>query len=174
MRDLILAVYSMVTQGLEGMMTATSPIGTWPLPPGNLSSGEVKLRFVRITPGDLTRGFVPGYHFRILLADDSDAGHINFRVGDSEHVRVCAGHIGFEIWEPFRGHGYALAACRAVAPFVRSISGEVTITCDPDNAASRLTIERLGASFVDEVPVPADDPHYQRGSRSKRRYRWVP
>jgi hypothetical protein len=36
------------------------------------------------------------------------------------------------------------------------------------------TIERLGASLIDEVAVPPHDPHYQRGSRSKRRYRWTP
>jgi hypothetical protein len=30
----------------------------------------------------------------------------NFRVGNTEHVRVCAGHIGFEILEAFRGQGY--------------------------------------------------------------------
>lgn len=45
---------------------------------------------------------------------------------------------------------------------------------DPDNHASMRIIERLGASFVDEVAVPPHDPHYQRGSRSKRRYRWAP
>ena len=113
------------------------------------------------------------YHFRILAADDLDVGHINFRVGSTEHVRVCAGHIGFEIREQFPGHGYAFQACRAIAPFVRSVYDSVTITCDPDNQASRRTIERLGASFTDEVPVPEHDPHYQRGSRSKRRYRWI-
>ena len=117
---------------------------------------------------------VPAYHFRILTADSSDVGHINFRVGDTEHVRACAGHIGFEVDEQFRGHGYALQACRAIAPLVRSVSGTVTITCDPDNAASMRTIERLGASFIGEVAVPVHDPHYERGSRLKRRYRWTP
>jgi predicted acetyltransferase len=145
-----------------------------PIPSGTLTSGEVALRFVRVVPGESSRGFVPYYHFRILLADGSDIGHINFRVGDTEHVRVCAGHIGFEIRESFRGHGYALEACRAIASFVRSISGVVTITCDPDNLPSIRTIERLGASFMDEVAVPPHDPHYHRGSRSKRRYRWTP
>jgi hypothetical protein len=40
--------------------------------------------------------------------------------------------------------------------------------------ASRRTIERLGAEFIDEVPVPEHDPHYARGSRIKRRYLWKP
>jgi tagatose 1,6-diphosphate aldolase len=132
------------------------------------------LHFVRVIPGDPTRDFVPAYHFRILAADGLDVGHINFRVGDTEHVRVCAGHIGFEIGEEFRGRGYALQACRAIAPFVRSVYESVTITCDPDNLASISIVEKLGANFTDEVPVPAHDPHYQRGSRSKRRYRWTP
>lgn len=101
-------------------------------------------------------------------------GHINFRVGDTEHVRVCAGHVGFEVSEAHRGHGYALQACRAIAPFVASLYETVTITCDPENQASRRIIEQLGASFVDEVPVPPHDPQYQKGSRWKRRYRWEP
>jgi tagatose 1,6-diphosphate aldolase len=135
---------------------------------------QVRLQFVQIKPGDLSRGFVPAYHFRILAKNGSDVGHINFRVGDTAHVRVCAGHIGFEIRESFRRHGYALQACRAIAPFVRQFYEVVTITCDPDNHASIRTIERLGAAFMDEVPVPPDDPHFQRGSPTKRRYQWAP
>jgi predicted acetyltransferase len=153
----------------------TAPlVETLPTPPDTLSSGEVTLRFVEVVPGGASRGFVPYYHFRILAADGADVGHINFRVGDTEHVRVCAGHIGFEVLEPFRSQGYALQACRAIAPFVRSVYNAVILTCDPDNHASARTIERLGATFMDEVPVPGHDPHYQRGSRSKRRYRWTP
>lgn len=149
-------------------------IQTLPAPPDTLSSGHVKLRFVRILPGNRTYGFVPAYNFCILIEDGSDAGHINFRVGDTEHIQMCAGHIGFEILEPFRGHGYALEACLAIAPFVRTIYQAVIITCDPDNHASRRTIEKLGAVFANEVPVPEHDPHFRRGSRSKRRYAWTP
>ncbi len=145
-----------------------------PPAPETLSSGNVTLRFVRIMPGDTSRGFVPWYHLRIVTPDGSDAGHINFRVGDTEHVRLAAGHIGFEVHELFRGHGYALQACRALAPFVRSVSGSITVTCDPDNIASRRTLEKLGATFIDEVDVPRGDPHYERGSRRKLRYRWTP
>jgi predicted acetyltransferase len=155
-------------------MTAPITQEPLPVPPESLSSGKVSLRFIRVVPGEPSGGFVPYYHFRILAIDGTDIGHINFRVGDTEHVRICAGHIGFEILEAFRGRGYALEACRAIASFVRLVSGAVTITCDPDNLASIRTIERLGASFIDEVAVPPHDPHYQRGSRSKRRYRWAP
>ena len=155
-------------------MTTPAKEATLPTPTTSLAAGEVSLCFRRLVPAEPSRGFVPYFHFRIIAADNSDVGHINFRVGDTEHVRVCAGHIGFEIAEPFRGRGFALQACRAIAPFVRSLYNAVTITCDPDNLASRRTIEHLGAEFVDEVAVPAHDPHYQRGSRIKRRYRWKP
>lgn len=143
-------------------------------PPDQLLFGDVRLRFVHVVPGDPSKGFVPAYHFRILDPADSDVGHINFRVGDTEHVRNCAGHIGYEIREEFRGHGYAYQACCAIAPFVRSVYAGVTITCDPDNFASIKTIERLGARFIDEVPVPPHEPQYLRGSRIKRRYKWTP
>jgi len=155
-------------------MTTSPSIETLPAPPDTLSHGQVRLRFVRIVPGEPSRGFVPAYHFRILDASGSDAGHLNFRVGNTEHVCICAGHIGFQIIEPFRGHGYALQGCRAIAPFVRTIYDAVIITCNPDNYASVRTIERLGAAFIDEVPVPPHDPHYQSGSHRKRRYRWMP
>ena len=145
-----------------------------PPPPEDAAFGEVSLRFERVVPGDPSRDLVPYCHFRIHNSDGSNVGHINFRVGDTEHVRLCAGHIGFGVDEPFRGHGYALQACRALAPFVRSVYEVVTITCDPDNCASKRTIEHLGAEFVDEVKVPVHDPSYQRGARVKRRYRWTP
>ncbi len=155
-------------------MAAPSPEESFPVPPEILVSGEVVLRLGQIVPGDPARDFVPYFHFRIFSTAGPDVGHINFRIGDTGHIRVCAGHIGFGIAEPFRGHGYALQACHAIAPFVRSVYEAVTITCDPGNFASRRTIEKLGAEFVDEVAVPRHDPHYQRGSRIKRRYRWTP
>ena len=147
---------------------------TLQVPPETLSYGEVLLRFARVVFGDPARGFVPYYHYRILAPGGSDAGHINFRVGESEHVRHCVGHVGFEVAEAFRGRGYAWQASRALAPFIRSIYPAVILTCDPDNLASRRTIEDLGALFMDEVAVPAHDPQYERGSRAKRRYAWIP
>jgi len=144
-----------------------------PLPPESLVGDDVTLHFTRVVSGDPSRGFVPYFHFRIIAAAGLDVGHINFRVGDTEHIQSCAGHIGFEIAESFRGHGFAFHACRAIAPFIRTIYKTVTITCDPGNIASRRTIERLGAEFIDEIAVPVHDPHYQRGSCTKRRYEWI-
>jgi tagatose 1,6-diphosphate aldolase len=144
-----------------------------PPPPQELAFGEVTLRFQTIVPADPSRGLVPYYHFRILLRDGTEVGHINFRIGQTRHIRISAGHIGYHIAEPFRGRAYALAACRAIAPFVRSVYPRVIITCDPDNHASRRTIEKLGARFIEEIEVPPDDPARQ-GGRRKKRYEWLP
>ena len=89
-------------------------------------------------------------------------------------MRLAAGHIGFEIREECRGRRFAYQACRAIEPFVKTIYPSVILTCDPGNAPSKKTIEKLGCAFIDESAVPADDPHYQRGSRTKLRYRWTP
>ena len=145
-----------------------------PSPPEGLEFGAVSLHFVRIIPGNAPLGFVPSYFFRIETDGGINVGQISFRVGETDHVRICAGHIGYEIFEAYRGNGYAGQACRALGPFIRELSRTVLITCDPDNPASKRTIERLGARFVNEVDVPPNDPHYARGSRRKLRYQWTP
>jgi len=148
-------------------------IHTLPDPPRDLAHGDVTLELARIVAGNRRKGLVPYYHFRVLLADGTDAGHINFRVGDTEHVRIFAGHIGFAIGERFRGNGYAYQACRAIAPFVATLYERVTITCDPDNISSIHTIERLGARYIDTVDIPPGDPAYKQGARVKQRYHWI-
>lgn len=145
-----------------------------PPPPRSLRCDDVSLRFIRIVPGDPSRGFVPSYHFRIIVEGTHDVGHINLRVGDTEHVRLYAGHIGYEIIEPYRGNRYAYQACCAIAPFVRVLMTDAWITCNPDNIASARTIERLGARFVEEIEVPKENPLYERGILGKRRYLWTP
>jgi predicted acetyltransferase len=169
------ALVLLAMQNMAATFLSVTPIDkpTLPMSPEKLAFGNVTLRFVKVVPGEPSRGLVYYYHFRIHTSDQSDVGHINFRVGDTNHVRLYAGHIGFEILEQFRGRGYARDACRAIAPLVRSIYREVIITCDTDNDASRKTIERLGARFLEEIAVPANDPHYRQGRR-KLRYQWTP
>lgn len=119
-----------------------------PEPPQGLASGPVRLRFAGVVPGDEARGLVPYYHFQVFTLEGIEAGHINFRVGDTEHVRRSVGHVGYAIQPPFRGRGLALHACRALAPWIRHFYETVVLTCDRENEASRRTIERLGAVFT--------------------------
>lgn len=144
------------------------------LPPSELSHKDISLEFGGVLPGNPDRGFVPSYHFRILNHEQRDVGHLNVRVGNTDHIRLAAGHIGFEIHPDHRGHHYALKACLAIGPWASGILDEILITTDPDNAASIRTIELLGATFMGLVDVPKNDPHYQRGSFQKRVYQWMP
>lgn len=145
-----------------------------PSAPASLVYCDVRIQFSAMTDGDSGRGFVPGYHFRILNSDGGDVGHLNFRVGESDHVKLAAGHIGFEISPEHRGNRYAGDACLALAEWAFTISESILITVDPDNLPSRRTIERIGAQFLDEVDVPLGDPHYLKGSLRKRLYLWTP
>ncbi len=120
----------------------------------------------------MNRRFVPFYHLHIYNINGEKAGHINFRVGDTEHVRFCAGNIGYEISEQFRGNRLAYHVCCALSDFISSIYESVLITTDPDNHASIRTTSRLGCRFLDEVPVSPHEPQYARGSRIMRRYQW--
>jgi len=152
-------------------MTPETPL---PEPPPDLRFGEISLYFDRIVPADPVQGFAPYYHFRILSPDGWDAGHVNLRVGDSDHITLYAGHIGYGVHESYRGAGYARLGCLAAAPFFRTIYPAVIITCDPGNRASLRTIQHLGATFLEEIPVPPHDPQYRGGSRRKLRFRWEP
>ena len=149
-------------------MTELSPA------PLSFSHGEVTVVFSHLTEGDEEKGFVPGYHFKIRNQRREEVGHLNVRIGETDHVRFAAGHIGYEIAEEYRGKGYAGEACLAAAPWIGTVLDTVLITTDPDNFPSIRTIERIGATFLDEVDVPPDDPHFTRGSVRKRRYLWKP
>lgn len=146
----------------------------FPTPPASVTFEGGRVEFCRMTPGNPDKGFVPGYHFRIFNSAGDDVGHVNVRVGDTEHVRLAAGHIGFGIDEEHRGNHHAANACLALAPWISSVHQQAWITVDPDNIASIRSIERIGGRFVDEVDVPEGDPHHERGSHRKKRFLWSP
>ena len=139
-----------------------------------LRHGPVSLQLEECVPADVSRGLVRYHHFKVVDGSGVILGHINFRIGDTRHVTLFAGHIGFEILPEHRGHRYSLAACRALAPHIRNYYEQIVITVDPDNAPSRKIIEELGAKFISEVEVPSDDPSYLSGARRKLRYQWFP
>jgi len=139
----------------------------------NLQNGPVRLIFKKRVDVDPAHGRVPYLHFRIVTLEGTDVGHLNFKMGDTDHITRYAGHIGYRIEEGFRGHAYSFHACLALRPYLRKTADRIIITSDPDNYASIHIIEKLGARFIDGVDVPPDDPSYKNGARRKRRYEWV-
>ena len=142
--------------------------------PEALRSGPVRLSFVRLITPVGNPELVPYYRFWIVNEDEKDVGHVNLRVGETRHVTMFAGHVGYGIQPDYRGHSYSYHACRALAPFVRKHFDEVILTVETGNGASLRIIEKLGATFIEEVEVPPEDPAYRGGARRKLRYRWIP
>ena len=115
---------------------------------------------------------VPAYIFHMWhVSSDLPVGRVTFRAEDTEWIVHYSGHIGYRVEEPYRGRRYAERSCRMLLPFIRMHRQEVWITCAPDNFASRRTIERLGAKFVQTVEVPPEYPLPEGVMRQKCRYR---
>ncbi len=133
---------------------------------------EICLELAMITRPDQRRGIVPAYQFRIVRAQDGlTVGRISLRVGDSEYLRKYAGHIGYRIESPFRGHKYAGKAVNLLRDLARANGfTELWITTNPDNIPSRKTCEWVGAEYIEEVPVPPNTALYKRGDVRKSRY----
>lgn len=143
------------------------------LEPGPLVDEELSLQLVEMRPGDPRRGRVPAYHFSLRRVRTREGiGSVDLRIGNTPHIVLYGGHIGYNVAPAHRGHGFAGRACRLLRPLARKHGLEVLwITCNPDNAASRRTCERIGAELVEIVDLPPDTDMYRRGERQKCRYR---
>jgi tagatose 1,6-diphosphate aldolase len=141
--------------------------------PGKLVDGELELVVEDKYPGDPDQNRVPAYKFKMtLVGDDQEIGHIDLRIGNTNHLVMYGGHIGYGVEPEHRGHHYAARAVRLLMPLARRHDmTALWITCNPDNTASRRTCELAGAQFVEIVDLPEDTDMYIRGERQKCRYR---
>lgn len=139
-----------------------------------LTDGCMDLRVEREFQGDPPRGWAPSYDFRISLRGSGErVGGISLRIGNTDFLRLYAGHIGYGISPEHRGHRYAARACQLLRRVALGHDlAEVWITCNPDNLASRRTCDIIGAEFVEVVELPEDTDMYRQGERRKCRYLW--
>ena len=113
---------------------------------------------------------LPFYYYGIL-ADNRPAGKISLRIGANFHT-YYNGNIGYEVDEPYRGNGYARAACRLLLPLARYHGmTSLCLTCAEGNAASYRTIEGLGAELVEIREVPRAYFAWREGMERQRIYR---
>ena len=137
----------------------------------NLRSPEITLRLNKTAEADPAKGWSPYYDFQICLPDGTEAGHCNLRLGYNERL-YYGGHIGYTVFEPFRGHHYAGKACLLLFELARMHGMEyLYITCTPDNVASRKTCEYVGGRLEAVVDLPPDNDMYLEGERQKCVYR---
>ena len=115
--------------------------------PGLLLDGELELALVETRPAAPEKGIVPEYKFEMRV-DGARAGAIGIRVALNERLARYGGHIGYEVEPAFRGHHYAARSCRLLFGLALAHRIEqLLITCAPDNAASRKTIEAIGGEL---------------------------
>jgi predicted acetyltransferase len=132
---------------------------------------ELELQFSGVENHPVHR--VPTYRFRMIHAETGEEpGGINLRSGSTPHIERYAGHVGFSVHPRHRGHRYASRSLTLLLPIAARLKFErLWITCDPENAASRRSLELAGARFVEVVDVPEDCIIYKTGHTRKCRYR---
>ena len=139
-----------------------------------LTDEVIDLLIEKKAPAEPSIDHVPAYHFKVTMHGSSEKiGEIRLRVGNVPSL-LTSGHLGFSIAPNHRGHGYAARACLLVSRVARAHNlNRLIITCDPENAASRRTCEKVGARLLGVFEVPPDQPMYQEGGRRICRYEWI-
>jgi RimJ/RimL family protein N-acetyltransferase len=147
-------------------MSPLEPFEFFPvlLPP----DGDLKLTLAECVPAEKGVFGVPAYTFKMESPRGKYLGRIRLRVGWNEDVIRYAGHVGYNVEPDHRGHRYAQRACRLIIPLARRHGmSELWITCQPDNTASRRTLEGLGAECVGVICVPPGYPLDAGAERKK-------
>ncbi len=101
----------------------------------------------------LPKGWKPYYIYLIEVATKI-VGKIVLREGTNEE-RYYDGHIGYTIEPEYRGHHYAYQAVMLIKPIAKELGfNELIITCSPDNIASKKTIKKLHAQYLETKAIP--------------------
>jgi tagatose 1,6-diphosphate aldolase len=114
---------------------------------------KVKLIKQEYVNTSLPKGWKPYYIF-LIVVDDIEVGKIVLREGTRKE-RYYDGHIGYNIELKYRGHHYAYQATKLLIKEAVLLGfDELIITCSPDNLASKKTILKLKAEYLETVSIP--------------------
>ncbi|SDF82575.1 GNAT family N-acetyltransferase [Terriglobus roseus] len=132
--------------------------------------GQLSLEYLGTDLSDVHKVPVAAWLMRNRAGDE--VGGIRFRLESTQHVLLYAGHIGYNVHPKHRGNHYAARAVRLLVPIAKAIKIDpLWITCDPENMASRRTLEWIGADYVETVNVLYNNAVFLAGHPRKRRYR---
>lgn len=117
-----------------------------------LTGDDMELKLIEFNAGNVVE--IPYYWYEIIpKAVNKPVGKISIRLGNNYHS-YYNGHIGYEVDEEYRGHGFSYQASKMVLHVAKEYGMEfLYLVCDEDNAASYKTIEKLGARLL-EVATP--------------------
>lgn len=144
---------------------------TMPVTPGILRDNELELELNRFEIHLVHR--VPTYQFHMVHRETrQQLGNLRLSIGSTSHLELYAGHIGYGVLPEHRGHHYAARAVLLIIPLAYRLGLDpIWITCDPENIASRRTLEVAGADLIEIVDVPEDCIIHRKGHPRKCRYR---
>jgi len=124
---------------------------------------------------NFSSGVFPSYHFWMINHRQPDmpiAGAICLRIGRGPELELYYGHVGYHVYPLHRGRHFAERSVRLLLPLARRHEIQpLWITCNPDNAASQRTCQRLGASMERTVDLPAGHPLTRSGDTVKCCYK---
>lgn len=138
----------------------------------SLSDGEIKLKFVSKHEDSNPNGWGLSYVYDIFeIKGNRIVGRCDLRLGDGDTLEL-AGHIGYTIYKPYRGHHFATKACLLLFKQAEKLDiEELRITCNTDNIASFKTCQYAGCEFIGIRQVPSDHELYLQGDREKAIFR---
>lgn len=134
---------------------------------------EVELILENIDAACENTSWVDDVHYSIVRkATNQKVGICDLRLGMNDEI-YYAGQIGYRVYLPYRGNGYAYKACKKLFAIARDEYGmqDVLITCSPENVASLKTIEKLHGEFIEKTDVPQNHYLYLRGEKVKYIYK---
>jgi predicted acetyltransferase len=86
--------------------------------------------------------------FLWIMSGSEFLGSIDLRHYLNDFLADAGGHIGYSVRPTARGSGVATWALRTTLPLAVGLGlSRVLLTCDPDNEASRRTIENSGGIY---------------------------
>ena len=137
----------------------------------DLKDQEIYLQLSNTCDENKEKQWVPAYYFDICFHDGTVIGTCDLRIGYNQNTYI-GGNIGYQIYEEYRGHNYALKACRLL--FKQAIKHNmkyIIITCNPTNIASYKTIEKAGGKLLGIEIIPKSHDLYALGRRYSKVYK---
>lgn len=161
----------------------------YPLGREVIKDENVCLICTEVQEDDPARNWAPTNKYAICLPEPRKlvgyvvAGGCDLRFGYNENL-YYGGHIGYHIDQPYQGQHLAMKATRLLLEEAwRRGMPYILITCNPDNTASRRSIERLmdeynqkgrSAQLLAIVDLPEHNDMYKDGERQKCIFRFAP
>ena len=134
-----------------------------------ITSPDLTLKITQKHPGD--GEMLMFYYYDIINTANQTIGKISVRIGHNFHS-YYNGHIGYEIFEEYRGSGFACKACRIALDVARFHNMDfIYLACAESNIASYKTIEKLGAELVEICDVPREYFAWREGMERRRIYK---